>query len=382
MGHSKPVPTEPSNESGRIVVDARPLQGASSRRGIGTYARGLIGGLLRAGWGPRLGLLLDGGRPLPDLPAGTGLVVYSVRRRYHGRLAPWEDAVALGRDLARIRPALFHALTLSQPAGAPCPVVVTLHDLIPWAWPGPGLRGDRLRYGPGKRRLPSADAVIAVSEWTAADAERLAGVRRDRIEVIPEAVDPGYRRVPGAAGARWGIEKPFLAFVGALDRRKDPRALLRAWAAARALGADCDLVLAGDPGRQAPDMDGARALGYLPTEDLAELLSAAGCMVFPSRYEGFGLPVLEAMACGCPVVAYRNSSLPEVAGRVGVLVDDGDAEGLGRAAAAFLLDTRLRGMARREGIRWAGRFSWDLVAQRTAAVYDRLLKGRATMPSN
>jgi glycosyltransferase involved in cell wall biosynthesis len=376
------VPSTTSNQSGRIVIDARPLQDASSRRGIGNYARGLIGGLLRAGWGPRVGLLLDGWRPLPDLPEGTGLVVYSVRRRYHGRLAPWEDAVALDHDLARIRPLLFHALTLSQPANAPCPVVVTVHDLIPWAWKGPGMQGDRLRYAFGKRRLASADAVIAVSESTAGDAERLARVRRDRIEVIPEAVDPRLRRVPGAAGARWGIEKPFLAAVGALDRRKDPRGLLRAWAAARALGADCELVLAGEPGRQAPDMDGARALGYLATEDLAGLLSAAGCLVFTSRYEGFGLPVLEAMACGCPVVAYRNSSLPEVAGRVGVLVDDGDAVALGRAAAAFLLDTRLRGMARREGIRWAARFSWDATARRTAAVYDRLLQTRATMPPN
>jgi glycosyltransferase involved in cell wall biosynthesis len=376
------VPEEPSNQPGRIIVDARPLQDASSRRGIGTYARGLIGGLLRAGWGPRLGLLLDGGRPLPDLPEGTGLVVYSVRRRYHGRRAPWEDAVALGRDLARIRPALFHALTLSQPAGAPCPVVATVHDLIPWAWPGPGMRGERLRYALGRRRLRGADAVIAVSESTARDAERLAGVRRERIEVIPEGVDPRFQRVPGAAGARWGLAKPFLAFVGALDRRKDPRGLLRAWAAARELGADCELVLAGEPGRQAPDMDGARALGYLPTEELAALLSAAGCLVFTSRYEGFGLPVLEAMACGCPVVAYRNSSLPEVADRVGVLVDDGDAVALGRAAAAFLLDARLRGMARKEGIRWAARFSWDATARRTAAVYDRLLGTRATMPAN
>jgi glycosyltransferase involved in cell wall biosynthesis len=198
--------------------------------------------------------------------------------------------------------------------------------------------------------------------------------------VIPEGVDPRFRRVPGAGGSRWGIAKPFLAFVGALDRRKDPGGLLRAWAAARGLGADCELVLAGEPGRQAPDMDGARALGYLPTEDLAELLSAAGCLLFTSRYEGFGLPVLEAMACGCPVVAYRNSSLPEVADRVAVLVDDGDAVALGRSAAAFLLDARLRGAARSQGIKWAARFTWDAAAGRTAEVYDRLLRPRETIP--
>src|SRR2546421_4503550 len=178
------------------------------------------------------------------------------------------------------------------------------------------------------------------------------------------------------------MEKPFLACVGAFDRRKDPQGLLRAWDAARRLGADCELVLAGEPGRQAPDMDGARALGYLPTEDLVELLSAAGCLAFTSRYEGFGLPVLEAMACGCPVVAYRNSSLPEVAGRVAVLVDDGDAEALGRSAAAFLLDARLRSEARSQGLKWAARFTWDAAARRTGEVYDRLLQPRETMRPN
>src|SRR5205823_6322451 len=160
-----------------------------------------------------------------------------------------------------------------------------------------------------------------------------------------------------------GIEKPFLAFVGALDRRKDPHGLLRAWDAARRLGADCELVLAGDPGRQAPDMNGARSLGYLPTDDLAELLSAAGCLVFSSRYEGFGLPVLEAMACGCPVVAYRNSSLPEVAGRVAVLVDDGDADALGRAAGEIVLDARRAGRLREAGLRRAQRFTWRKAAR-------------------
>lgn len=373
------MPVEPSNASDRVLIDARPLQDGSSRRGIGTYARGLIGALLRAGWGPRLGLLLDSDRPLPDLPADTGAVVYAVRRRYHGRFATWEDAIALDQDLARIRPALFHALTLSLPGNARCPVVVTVHDLIPWAWPGPGLRGERLRYRFGRRRLRLADAVIAVSKSTGADVERLARVPAGRITVVAEGVDSRFRPVAGASGARWGIRRPYLAFVGALDRRKDPGGLLRAWQAARRLGADCDLALAGEPGAQAPDMDGAHRVGYLPIEELAAFLSAADCLLFSSRYEGFGLPVLEAMACGCPVAAYRNSSLPEVVGPAGVLADDGNPEALGRAAAAFLLEPRLRGEARRHGLRWAGRFTWERAARETAAVYDRLLKARATI---
>src|SRR5581483_10963814 len=113
-------------------------------------------------------------------------------------------------------------------------------------------------------------------------------VPADRIRVIAEGVDPAFRPVPGASGARWGIERPFLVYVGALDVRKDPAALLAAWRAAREAGADCELVLAGSAGAQAPaEMPGARRLGYLPAGELAELLSAAACLVFPSRYEGF-----------------------------------------------------------------------------------------------
>ncbi|HEX6547152.1 MAG TPA: glycosyltransferase family 1 protein [Candidatus Dormibacteraeota bacterium] len=363
-------------ESARVVLDARGLQGADAQRGIGSYSRGLISGLLRAGWGPRLGLLLDGGLPFPELPAETGIVVYSVRRRYRGRLATWEDAVALGSDLQRIRPRLYHALGLALPGRAPCPVVVTVHDLIPWAWRegAAAMRGERLRYRAARRRLPRADRVIAVSEATARDAGRLAGVAADRIAVIPEGVDPRFRRQPGASGKKWGIERPYLVFVGALDARKDPAGLLAAWRAAQAAGADCELVLAGPASRQAPAaMEGALRLGYLSTEELAELLSAAACLLFPSRYEGFGLPVLEAMACGCPVAAYDNSSLPEVADGAATLVADGDAVGLGRAAAAYVLDAELAKSSRSKGQGWAKRFTWDRAAEQTIELYQPLL---------
>lgn len=351
------------------------MQGEDAKRGIGTYTRGLVSGLLRAGWGPQLGLLLDSGLDRPDLPAETGVVVYHVNRRYRGRLATWEDAVLLGRELERIRPRLFHALTLMLPGRAPSPVVVTLHDLIPWAFGGPAMRGERLRYWLGRRRLSRvADLVITPSTATAEDATAYARVPPERLRVIPEGVDPRFRPVEGASGERWGVRRPFLVFVGALDARKDPDALLRAWKAAQDAGAACDLVLAGPASTQAPaDMGGAHRLGYLPTEELAALLSAAACLVFPSRYEGFGLPVLEAMASGCPVATYDNSSLSEVAGEAAAVVEDGDAEALGRAAAAFILDPRRAERARREGLRWARRFTWDAAAAATAAAYQELL---------
>jgi glycosyltransferase involved in cell wall biosynthesis len=134
-----------------------------------------------------------------------------------------------------------------------------------------------------------------------------------------------------------------------------------------------DLVLAGSPGRQAPaDLPGARRLGQVTHAELVDLYSAAACFVFPSRNEGFGLPLLEAMACGCPVVAYRNSSIPEVVGDAGPLVEDGDTEALGRAAAQLACDPSRAEAARAAGLRRARRFTWARTAAKTMAAYRRL----------
>ncbi|HZK73722.1 MAG TPA: glycosyltransferase, partial [Clostridia bacterium] len=118
-------------------------------------------------------------------------------------------------------------------------------------------------------------------------------------------------------------------------------------------------------------MQGAMMVGRVPNLELADLYSAAGCLVFPSRYEGFGLPCLEAMACGCPVAAYRNSSLPEVVDGAGELVPDGDAEALGRAAAELSAAPE---RARRAGIERAKAFSWRKAADQTIAAYESVLR--------
>jgi glycosyltransferase involved in cell wall biosynthesis len=333
----------------------------------------LLKGLIAEGFDSRLTLLLDSGLDEPELPPGAYRLAGS-RRRYHGQLAGYEEAVALRADLERIRPDLYHAIDLRLPGRSPCRLAVTVHDLIPWAWGGPRMRGERLRFWIGKRLLKRADAVVAVSKATAADASRVAGVDPRRIRVVPEAADEAFKPRPGAGervAERWGLEAGYLLFVGALDARKDPRSLLQAWAAAKEVRPELELVLAGDPGRQAPaTMPGARQLGRVGEEELADLYTAAGCFVSPSRYEGFGLPCLEAMACGCPVAAFRNSSLPEVVGEAGLLVDDGDAEALGRAAAGMCAEPE---RWRRAGLERAKAFSWRKTARATIAAYESVL---------
>lgn len=351
----------------------RALQGPSATRGLGTYAKGLLGGLIAAGFDANLTLLLDAGLEDPPLPPG-GYRVTHTRRRYHGQLAGYEEAAVARFDLERIQPDLYHATTFQLPGRSPCPLVVTLHDLIPWAWGGPRMRGERIRYWLGKKLLRRADLVLAVSRATADDAVKVARVDPARVRVVLEAADPIFSPRPDAeqrVQQRWKLEPGFLLFVGALDARKDPNSLIRAWLTARRDQPQLELVIAGTPGHQAPaDMHGAHMLGQVEDAELADLYSAAGCLVFPSRYEGFGLPCLEAMACGCPVAAYKNSSLEEVVDGAGMLVPDGDAVALGSAAAKMAAAPE---RWRQAGLERAKHFSWRKAARETIDAYEAVL---------
>jgi glycosyltransferase involved in cell wall biosynthesis len=359
----------------RVLIDARPLQGPSGARGIGSYLRGLLAGLLELGFDHHVALLIDGRLPTPAVPAGA-FIAHPIRPRYKGRLGLLEEAATLGSSLERIRPSVYHATTLALPNRSPVPLLVTLHDLIPWAFGGRQMLGERSRWWLGKRLLRRANLVLAVSEHVAWTAQTLAGVPAERLMVVPEGVASGFKPAPGAAARvseRYGLERPYLLYVGALDARKDPRGLLHAWQTAKAAGADVDLVLAGPSGRQAPaELPGARRLGHVDHAALVDLYTAAGCFVFPSRYEGFGLPLLEAMACGCPVVAYRNSSITEVVGDAGVLVEDGSPEALGRAAAVPVCDPDQAAKMRAAGLARARGYTWRKAAAGTIDAYRRL----------
>ncbi|MBN1422979.1 glycosyltransferase family 4 protein [Candidatus Fermentibacteria bacterium] len=234
-----------------------------------------------------------------------------------------------------------------------------------------------------------ADAILCDSQSTADDVRRYLHVPLDRLFVIPGAAGPEFRRLEDSQAIaltllRLGITENFLLFVGSVEPRKNLSALIEAFARLK-LGSQRPewLVIAGGTGwkneqiyervRELKLEHAVRFLGYLPVEDLVVLYNACRAFVYPSLYEGFGLPVLEAMSCGAPVVSSGVSSLPEVAGDAALLIDPHDGDALVEAMEAVLDDAGLRATLRAKGVEQASRFSWEQTARLTVEVYQRFL---------
>jgi glycosyltransferase involved in cell wall biosynthesis len=310
-------------------------------------------------------------RELGPLAAATGIRLVAVTRRpdlVPEGVEPFELAVrsqelrmawSLPRSLRRLRADLVHT-QYAVPLRCPCPAVVTVHD-VSFARDSSLMgRKDRLIFGRAvPRAVRKAERVLTVSERTKADIGELYGVQAERIVVTPNGVDAAFCPGPGT--------RDYVLSVGAIQRRKNPLAALDAASAAGlplvVVGPEKDAALAAELRRR-----GARLEGYVETERLAELYRGAACLIQSSRYEGFGLPVLEAMASGTPVVAVPDPALREVAGDAAVFVEeDALADGIQRA-----LDERDRLVA--AGLERARAFSWRSAAERTLAVYREVLE--------
>lgn len=299
-------------------------------------------------------------------------------------------AVALPRRLRRDRPDLHHG-NYVLPPGLPCPAVLTVSDAS-WARLGESMPvADRLafqRFVPWSARR--AGHLVTLSEHARADLLDLFGwLGEDAITVLPLGVDDRFRPVPPDPG-RFGLTGPYAVCLGAVQPRKNLARLLEAWATVVARGdrGDAVLAIAGRPKQEAGAYaalaerfgvaDSVRWLGYVPEDELPVLLAGARCLVFPSLYEGFGLPVLEAMACGCPVICSDTTSLPETAAGAALLVDPLAPTAIADAVARLLADdaegARLRalGLARVEGR------TWTRAAEVLAGVYERVMAAPAT----
>jgi glycosyltransferase involved in cell wall biosynthesis len=320
-------------------------------------------------------------RPLPRWAA-----------RRSGRIL-WEQLLlppALRRDGA----ALLHSPAYAMPLACPAPAVVTVHDLSFFHLPEtfPRVQGAYLRRAT-RRAARHAAALIAVSDFTRRELERLLGADPARVFVVPNGIQPGCRPLPpeavAAFSARSGLPEQFVLTLGTLQPRKNVATLLRAYAElTRRMGDRLPaLVIAGAPGWGRSDLPaliealGLRErvilAGYVPPEDLPALYNAALLLAYPSRYEGFGLPVVEAMACGTPVVLADATSLPEVGGEAALRVPPEDVAGWAAAMATVLADPARAADLRAAGLRQATRYSWSRAAQETLAVYRQVLAGTA-----
>ena len=333
-----------------VVVDADVL--GRERTGDETYVRNLL-------------------RELPPHAAAAGLAVAAVTRRpelvpagvrpveLRTRSQELRMLWTLPRLLRRLGASLVHT-QYALPPGLRCPGVVTIHDLSFERHAGLMGRRDRLVFrAVVPRAARRAACVLTVSERSKRDLVDLYGLPPAKVVVTPNGVDPLFR--PGPPGAR-----DYLLAVGAVQERKNQLAAL---AAAREVG--LPLVVAG-PAKDAALAErlrgeGARLEGYVTTERLAELYRGAACLIQASRYEGFGLPVLEAMACGTPVVAAPDPALVEVTGGAAVVVEEAQlAEGVRRAL-------RERERLVEAGLERARAFSWAETARRTVEAYREVL---------
>ena len=285
---------------------------------------------------------------------------------------------------------LAHVPYFAPPLRPTVPTVVTVHDLIPLVLPQ--YRGSplaRLYFRLVTAALPRAVHVITDSEYSRHEILTRFRLPPDRVTTVhlaaAERFRPATAAEQAAVRARYGLPEPFILYLAGFDVRKDVQTLLRAYAEVRRQGVSLPLVCAGglprdsavtpDPRRQAAELGlkGVLFPGWIRAEDQPALLSAATVFCFPSRYEGFGLPPLEAMACGTPTVVADATSLPEVVGDAALTHPPGDWRALADALRRLLTDADLRAGLRERGLDRARQFSWARVAAETHVVYQKVV---------
>lgn len=366
----------------RIAIDARKLHDF----GIGTYVRNLLRHLARLddrteyvvlcrkadrGYVAEIG---SNFRPVVEAAAP-----YSVREQYR-----------LPLDLRREGIDLFHAPHYVLPPLTPCRSLVTIHDCIHLLFPQ--YLPNRLAYSYARAviwaAVKRADRILTVSDASKRDILRFFRVSAGKVEVIPNGIDERFSLVPSEQEVarvreRYLLHDPFLLYAGNIKPHKNLERLIDAFHRLRERGFDrLKLLIIGNEVSKYPTLrrtvhrhklhTHVRFLGFVPDEMLAILYRLADVFVFPSLYEGFGLPPLEAMASGTPVVTSNLSSLPEVAGNAALLVDPYDPGAIAHAVERLLTDAALRAEMVARGLARASEFSWARSVRRIREIYEEV----------
>ncbi|KLU59397.1 mannosylfructose-phosphate synthase [Peptococcaceae bacterium CEB3] len=365
-----------------ILIDGTSVTGSKS--GVGYYTVNLIRGLATVEGGPKLTVMVPRGTVKSELAPAAQFVD---ARKWYLRHLPCDTLNLSGRY------DIYH-----EPNFVPRPfkgaTIVTIHDMSYRLFPQyhPLRRVMLMRASEG--RMKKADQIITVSESSKRDIVELLGVRQERITVTHLGVDKKFKKmdVSGELSLTvqkmYGLPKRFILCVGTIEPRKNLLRLIEAyaWSRTHLASEGIKLVLAGGRGwlndeiyqriEQLNLADEVIFTGYVKDEDMPTLYNSAIVFVYPSVYEGFGLPPLEAMACGVPVITSNVSSLPEVVGDAGIMVDPYDIEELGEAIVRVVSSTELRENLSGKGIRRASQFTWERCARETLAVYEECYKLR------
>ena len=326
-------------------------------------------------------------RPLTDLPR---LPTRSVPLGYK----PWRMAVLVGQRLGlgfdRLLPdaELLHATEHLLLPMHQTPTVLTVHDLIYHLFPA---YHKRLNYWYLNAAMPifarRADQIIAISQSTMRDLVRIYEVPAEKISVIYEAASPEFQpatpQAVAAVKARYDLPDRYILALGTIEPRKNLIRLVDALRQLRRKDPSLSLVIVGSAGwlyqdffQHVEKLDEPRAVllsGFVPDTDLPGVITGASVYVLASLYEGFGLPILEAMACGTPVVCSNTSSLPELGGEAARYFDPMDAQAMAATIEGVLADQALQEQMRELGLRRAVQFSWERAARETLSVYQKLL---------
>lgn len=290
-------------------------------------------------------------------------------------------------ELGRRRIDMLHSTLNVLPLACPCARVVTIHDVAFLLHPQ-RFKASKRTYLRNLTRLSvrQANAVIVDAASTKADLVNILGAREEKIVVVPLAPDDDFRPLTSKEALRpfrekYGLPERIILYVGTIEPRKNLLYLIQAYAAIKDR-VEAKLVIAGGKGwfyaevfKLVQDLKLEQDVifpGYVPDEELPLWYNAATVFVYPSLYEGFGLPPLEAMACGVPVITSNTSSLPEVVGSAGITIDPTDVEQLSVAMAQVLENEELRSSLRQRGLEQAATFSWEKTARRTLEVYRRV----------
>ena len=362
----------------RVGIDARLVY--YSQAGIGQYILHLVEGLAEVDHENDY-VLVQSRKDDTTILEKSNFRRVSLWTPSHHRL----ERYSLNVELMRLGLDVLHSPDFIPPHRPACKSVITVHDLAFLLYPHFLTKESARYYGHIDQAVRWTDHIISVSESTKRDTIQHLGVPEEKITVVHEAASSIFQPLDGAEAKeqvrnRFGVDGPYILFVSTIEPRKNVPSLLRAlYQLVTCYKEDVRLVLAGGRGWLFEDAfavvdeleldDRVHFVGRVTSEDLLYLYNAAEMLAHPAFYEGFGLPPLEAMACGLPVVASNEASLPEVVGDAGQLIDPHDVDELTVSMWRVLNDSELREQMREKGLRQAGRFSWERAARETMEIY-------------